>query len=129
MPGHGITVVQPWAWGIINGVLTSHHFGRRTTEMGPILVHAAKTRQFLTPASCRQCPGVPSENRLVFGAFIGVVDVADCTRDGSLWLWTFERPRAIVPIPFDGGFGRFVVSPEIIGQIQYVEPALAIESP
>ena len=117
-----VTIVQPWAWGLIYGSRRAHMLGHRAKHLGTHLVYAARTQQFITPSARGCLPGLPPENRLAYGAFIGTVDVVDCCRDGSLWRWEFENPRPIRPIPFVGSTRPFEVPEEVWQSVHYIEP-------
>jgi hypothetical protein len=123
-----IIIVQPWAWAVVNGVRTSHVFGHRPKHLGPGLVYAARSHQFLTPMALSNCPGHPAESRLEFGAFIGLVEIVEFEREGSQWKWTFEHPRPIVPIEYRGNLRTLNVADEIWDQVQVVHPNAAAEN-
>ena len=68
-------------------------------------------------------PGLPPDDRLTFGALLGLVDLvaikpaAECPPDPFVegpFCWIVENPRPIEPVPYAGHLGLFDVPDELI---------------
>ena len=115
-----LTIRQPFAWGIIHGTKRVENRSRPTSHRGLLLIHAGSSRQDLG----RYGRGEPSEGRLVFGAFIGTVEVIDCVPVEQApagrftvgpWCWLLANPTPFIdPIPYRGRQSLFEVPDEFI---------------
>ena len=129
LPTRALSIQQPWAWLIVNGLKAVENRTWRSSFRGPILIHAGKAvdRDALTslqrgfhPASGRKLDAGLAELRrhaqlMRMGGFVGVAEVVDCIdRSDDEW---FVGPYAFVlrdarPIPFipaRGALGFFKV--------------------
>lgn len=93
-----LSVCQPWAWAIVNGVKAVENRSWRTAHRGPILIHAGKSRRWL---GAEELPEAPEEGELPFGFVVGGVEVLDCVPVGEVrdrrfafgpWCWILARP-------------------------------------
>jgi hypothetical protein len=104
-----LSVRQPWAWLIIHGGKNVENRTWRTEHRGPLLIHAAKTRDTgYVPV------GVPDE--LLTGGIVGVVELVDVVDDhDSPWSapghvhWVLENPRPLQFLPCRGRQHLFAV--------------------
>jgi hypothetical protein len=106
-----LSVRQPWATLIVDGVKTVENRTWDTTHRGPLAIHAARTPVELR---ARREP----LDHYVFGAVIGVVDLVDVVRDHpSEWAingcyhWLLASPRRLRggPVTVRGRLGLFPV--------------------
>lgn len=135
-----ITVRQPHAWAIIHGGKGIENRSRNIagSYRGPVAIHAGLAPFEQNNASSRAhraAHGTEIPTELVFGAFVGVVDLASVHHDSdhgrneadrcSPWAlpedWhlvvTDPRPLA-APIPARGFLGLWTPTPEQIDQIK-----------
>src|SRR5260370_15561588 len=70
-----LTVRQQFAGLVVDGVKTVENRSWRTDYRGVLLVHAGLSRADLR---ARLPKGIDPPSRPVFGALVGVVEVADC---------------------------------------------------
>jgi hypothetical protein len=125
---------QPWGWLVVSGLKDVDNRPRGTKYRGPLLVHASKRwdsegERWLYINACRgRIPvmdyAMRHDQRIVYGALIGIVDVVDCvTQHPSPW---FCGPNGLVlrdavkfekPFPFKGQLGLFDVPDELADQI------------
>lgn len=132
-----LTVRQPWAWAIIHA---GKDIENRTRNLagsyrGPVAIHAglAKPEQHnLASKAHRAAHGTEVPTEIVFGAFIGVVDLASVHHDSdhgphrcSPWAlpgdWHLmpTNPRPLLhPIPARGMLGLWTPSAELLEQLQ-----------
>jgi hypothetical protein len=114
-----LTLKQPWAWAIFNaGKDVENRSWQNQHSIGTIAIHAGLGRDdlHLLPSRVRR----PSNEELVQGAILGVVDVVNVVeRHRSKWFhgplgWVLENPRALQrPIPYGGTLGLWVVPERI----------------
>lgn len=97
-----ITVRQPWAYAIVNGLKDVESRDYRPFHEGPVLVVAANR-----PDANAEITGVPPIQTLPRGAAVGVVDIVGCeTESESTWAgsapfhWQLANARRIEPIPW-----------------------------
>ena len=125
-PTHALTVLQPWAWAIAEGVKTIENRLWRTNYRGPIYIHAGRK---LLPAQLYACGAtlkasgsireLPEFESLPRGVLIAVVDIVDCGRfDDDPWairatgMWHFRLANVRLlpePIPKRGQQGLWPV--------------------
>jgi len=98
-----LTVRQPWAQLIIDGIKPVENRTWQTDYRGPLLIHAAAK---VCRKTIEQFDLNPDE--LPFGAIIGAVELTDIvTRHRSPFFtgpfgWVLKRPRAVRPVPLRG---------------------------
>jgi ASCH domain len=111
-----LSVRQPWAWLIVNGVKDIENRSRRTHHRGPLLIHASLSldgfSENIKLVERRLGISVPSE--LDRGGIVGVVDVIDCVESHkSKWFekgsygWVLSNPRRLKFRPCKGAVGLF----------------------
>lgn len=115
-----ITLVQPWAWGVIHGPKRIENRSWRTSYRGRILIHAGRS---VNDVGWAFLPA-PEPRLLPQGCLIGSVEIydvvpLDAVRDDPLafgpYCWLLRDPRPLPrPIPWRGRPGIFEVPEEII---------------
>lgn len=121
-----LSVRQPWAWLIVNGIKTVENRTWATKYRGPLLIHASKTfaltqidlselrRDFHTEF------GIIIPEPLPTGGVVGVVDLVDCVTECTDEIdadWHEEGCYAFIlrnakPLPYkplSGRLGLFTV--------------------
>src|SRR5690348_4912650 len=109
-PYVALTVCQPYAEFIAQGVKPMENRTWPTRYRGDLLIHAGKSRAWLMPED--------DESSLVFGAIVAIVDLYDCVRLEDLprelrfhdhangpWCWLVRNVRRIAPVPARGAQG------------------------
>jgi hypothetical protein len=109
--GKVLTIRQPWAWAILEGLKRIENRSWRTRYRGTLWIHAATSRATLKRYADR-FPTIPSQ--LDFGAIIGRVQLIDCVpldeaagqpfAEGP-WCWILASPEPITPRPCSGRLG------------------------
>lgn len=120
-----LTICQPWAWAIAEGIKTVENRTWPTSYRGPLLIHAGQSRVWM-PDACaalRECHHIEVPSGLAFGVILGVCELVDCVRypaasqalrddpfaDGP-WCWLLEKFRPLKkPLPWRGAQGLFQV--------------------
>jgi hypothetical protein len=114
-----LTVLEPWASGIIHGTKRIENRTWQTHYRGPLAIHAGISKKLHSgvdaslPLLQRLLPGLQSLAELRHGKLLGVVEVVDCVRYEDLaepnewaegpWCWVLANPRALPePIPCKG---------------------------
>lgn len=100
----GLSVKQPWASLIVDGIKDVENRSRYTQYRGPLLIHASKVHD-----------AVPLAETLPAGAIIGQVNLVDCCkRSASPWAemgkyhWVLSDARPFdKPVPYPGRLGLF----------------------
>lgn len=109
-----LSIMQPWAWLIVNGRKDIENRDWRPTNpglrfRGPVLIHAGKKfdRSFSTDGLPATAVGAPHDPPL--GGIVGMAEIVDCvTESDSPW---FFGPYGFVirnakPLPFMAWKGR-----------------------
>jgi hypothetical protein len=126
-PTRALTVIQPWAWAIANGIKTVENRSWSTSYRGTIYVHAGVK---LLSAEFDQCARLlektglprhvlPGASSLVYGALIATVEIVSCGRfpddpwaapDSSQWHWKLANAKLLEsPIPMRGSLGLWEI--------------------
>lgn len=118
-----LSIKQPWAWLIVNGIKTVENRKWYTEHRGGLLIHASKNQADLERdlATVQEKYGVrvPREE-LVFGQVIGMVNLIGCTKEPeektdrhwhieNNFAWILREPRLIKPFPYSGRLMLFEV--------------------
>lgn len=126
-----LSVRQPYAWLIINGLKDIENRDWTTRYRGPLLIHASK--QFESSVMEEILSRLDVDERLRFptdrsafqcGGIVGIVDVVDVvTGSKSKWFegaygWCLEHARPLPFIPLRGSLGLFNIPPEIAERVQ-----------
>lgn len=113
-----LTVCQPWAHAIMEGMKNIENRSWQTKHRGPLLIHAGVSRNWfpLDENEPRTFPDdslIPHANQCLFGAILGMVDVVDCVKSGTkkgiaimkasvwadpesgTWYWLLANPRKL----------------------------------
>lgn len=100
-----ITVRQPWAWLIVNGIKDIENRTRRTSHRGPLLIHASQAKpseEMLAAIEAKYHVTIPREE-LACGGVVGQANVVDVVAEHpSRWFlgpWGYVLTRA-KPLPF-----------------------------
>lgn len=125
-----ITVLEPWASGLVYGTKRIENRTWWTSHRGPLVIHAGQSRRLTDGADpCgdliqRLLPGLRSFADLRYGRLLGVVDLVDCVLVDDLpgvswvegpWCWVLKNLRAFPsPIPFRGRRRLFDVPDDLI---------------
>jgi len=117
-----LSVKQPWAWAIMQGLKDVENRTWFTSYRGPLAIHAGKSFDREALAFIKNSGvDVPDDDDLVFGAVIGFVDIVDCRKGvrsrwamRQHWHWVLSRPRPIDPVPLRGRLGLFNVDDELL---------------
>lgn len=115
-----LTIGQPYAELIMSGEKTIENRSWPTAYRGPLAIHAGLSREWMKVAARDGVmPRGMTENRLVFGALVGVVTLIGCVPVTQLppslrgnvhafgpWCWILRRPmRLLAPLPERGRQG------------------------
>ena len=105
-----LTVRQPMAWAIMEGIKPIENRSQPTRYRGPLLIHSA-----VAPTDAATlADGTPVPKRLVYGAILGSVTLVDCVELAAApsspfasgpWCWILRDPKPIAPIPIAGQLG------------------------
>lgn len=125
-PTRAISIIQPWAWLIVNGYKTIENRTWLTKYRGPVYIHASQKWSIdeyfkawslllsIKPRSIR----LPLMSDLARGALIGVATITDCvTEHDSPWFsgpygFVLADARVIEPIPMKGRLGIWRIENE-----------------
>lgn len=102
-----ISIRQPFAWLVVNGIKDIENRSMRTHHRGPILIHASLNTQNLYEEMKEELEalgGVAMPDAYDAGGILGIVDIVDCVRRHSSiwkqpgsWGWVLANAR---PLPF-----------------------------
>ena len=113
-----LSVRQPWAGLIVDGIKDVENRSRPTSFRGRICVHAS-VKPDLGPEVLRLRL---SRHQTHYGAVIGTVEIIDCVRGSKspwalrgMWHWVLSDARPLRrPIPVAGKLGFFEVPDELL---------------
>jgi hypothetical protein len=121
-----LSIRQPWAWLIVNGIKDIENRTWGTAFRGRVLVHASKTypkqdyRDDVEMYDTIRRPFPPREEMI--GGIVGMVSIVDCvTASDSQWFngpygfvlrWAYSWPL----IPFPGQLGFFDVPDDVVSE-------------
>lgn len=129
-----LTVRQPWAWAIVHGGKDVENRSQAWSYRGPLAIHAGLApleKHNMASRRHRELHGSETPTELVFGAFIGVVDLidADACLSGTCSPWAIpgcvhlqlanSRPLAR-PIPCRGRLGLWTPPADVVEELQAV---------
>lgn len=132
-----LTILQPWAWCVVQGHKPVENRTVRTSFRGWFLIHAGKTNEshFHSTSHCinlvRSKHGIecPSVAMLEFGSFIGIVELHEVvTALSDPWFkgpygYMVRGALSFKAIPCRGNVGFWRVPPKVIEKL----PSFAIE--
>ena len=128
-----LTICQPFAELIARGEKRVENRTWKTSYRGPLLIHAGKSRKWLTHEWAGDAQAIPT---LVFGAIVGVARLERCLsireirhlhRDSpdawlshhphckGPWCWVLSGAKRLSdPIPYRGQLGLFEVPKSVL---------------
>ncbi len=118
-----LTVWQPWADLIVNGIKDVENRPWATRYRGPLLIHAAARMTVSDLELIARKYGIELDrSALRLGAILRAVDLIDCRKKvTSQWHkrgkfgWYFENPRRLrTAIPYKGQLGVFEVPDRLL---------------
>lgn len=122
-----LTVKQPYADAIINGLKLVENRSRTTNYRGRLFIHSSKSKPTQTDLRyCRQRDFYYDEERSYLGFIIGSVELVNVVINEDLpwaipsnYQWILENPRKLkVPIFAKGSLGIWTPPPNVIEQLQ-----------
>lgn len=136
LPTVAISILQPWAWFIVNGFKDVENRTWPTRFRGPVLIHTGKKfnvegvhadAQFAIEAARAQGHVLPSKLTLQdfkgqTGGIVGVATITGClqghdspwaSRETGTWHWTITDARPLPSMPFKGRLGFFPCTYEV----------------
>jgi hypothetical protein len=112
-----LSIRQPYAWLIANGIKDIENRSRRTLYRGPVLIHAGLSREELAGDFTERLDPTSSVSwaqTYDFGGIVGVAEIVDCVRkSGSPWKhpaswgWMLTNARPLRFRPCKGALGFF----------------------
>lgn len=111
-----ISIRQPWAWLVVQGIKPIENRSRAFKHRGPLAIHATGTlyeREY--DAACKALGRSIPEDALELGGIIGAVDVVDVVEDHlSRWFrgpygLLLKNPRPCSFVPVQGQLGIWTV--------------------
>ena len=126
-PMKAITIYQPWARLIANGVKTIETRTWQTRYRGPLAIHAAKK---IDLDGCRLW-GVYTRSMLRLSAIVAIVELVDvrlcrqtdreaaCGECNGRWCWILANVRPLSnPVPVSGHRKIWKVPPEVARHVK-----------
>ena len=98
-----LSIMQPWAYLIVQGFKDIENRTWRTGFRGPVLIHAGKKFDGKDDANDWDWPHIERPEDFDMGGIVGEAEIVDCvTRSASRW---FEGPYGFLirnarPLPF-----------------------------
>lgn len=85
---YALSILQPWAWLIVNGFKNVENRTWATRHSGPLLIHAGANRRWFNEdsESVLRNYGVLVPEEVEFGGIVGLVELAGC-KDTSRSRW------------------------------------------
>ena len=112
-----LSIRQPYAWLVANGIKDIENRSRRTHYRGPILIHASSNQSDLSFDVVERCESlgkVRMPEDYDIGGVVGMAEVVDCVRrhaspwkQGPSWVWVLANARPIRFRECKGAVGFF----------------------
>ncbi len=112
-----ISIRQPFAWLVANGVKDIENRSMRTHHRGPILIHASMNTDNLYPekkVELEALGGVTMPEVYDCGGIVGIAELVDCVRrhgsvwkDPASWGWVLANARLLPFRECKGAVGFF----------------------
>ena len=123
-----LSVRQPWAWAIVNGLKDIENRSWSTEYRGPIVIHAGTNRTVARRLLKNVDAALPTIT-LAYGALIGMVEVTDVLpltaeleSDSWAWgpfCWRLASPRRFKdPIPAKGQLNLYTLGDDLSLRVQ-----------
>jgi hypothetical protein len=125
-----LSVRQPYAWAIIEGIKDIENRNWSTKIRGRIYIHAGSNKTELGGGfdylRQKRVKNIPEEDELIFGALIGCVEIVDCVESSqSRWHspkmfgFVLRNPRTLArPIPMKANAKMQRISGGILRKIK-----------
>lgn len=123
LPLKALSIMQPWAWLIVNGHKNIENRDWRTTYRGPVAIHAGKKmdesaytsliRSYHPVTSEPYEVAAPATHYYHQGGIVGVAEIVDCVeQSSSSWFvgrygFVIRNARPVPLIPVKGALGFF----------------------
>jgi len=123
-----LSIKQPWAWLIANGIKDVENRTWKTDFRGKILIHSGKNHslngmqlsRYQVNCIYRKCMEkaleLPEDEDLKLGGFIGIVEIIDCIKnhpsiwaEPDKWHWVLKNPEVIAFKKYKGKLKLFQV--------------------
>ena len=109
LPQKALSIRQPWAWLIVNGIKDVENRNWRTHYRGPVLVHAGKKIEMYAydyvAETISDTIKIPPPDQLECGGIVGVTTIVDCIESFSDSPWHVLGANGFIlreskPLPF-----------------------------
>lgn len=110
--GKALSIMQPWAWLIVNGHKDIENRDWPTRFRGPILIHAGKRLD----ADSEVPPSLNPPTEFERGGIVGIAEIVDCIEQSeSPWFcgrygFVLRNTRPLPFIPMRGQLGIFDIT-------------------
>lgn len=121
-----LSIRQPYAWLIVNGIKDVENRTWRTDYRGPVLIHAGKTYpkgEHADDLECFHRQGFPEDRESMLGGIVGMATITGCVTSSTSKWWigpvgfTLADVRPCHLVPCRGALGFFDVPPEVVLQL------------
>ena len=112
-----ISIRQPFAWLVVNGIKDIENRSWRTNIRGPVLIQASLNQSELASDTCddaQRIAGVRLPDEYDLGGIVGIVEIVDCVRrhsskwkEPTAWGWVLANARPLKFRPCKGAVGFF----------------------
>lgn len=112
-----LSIRQPYAWLVANGIKDIENRSRRTHHRGRFLVHVSLNRSLLfanVAEEIEELAGFKLPDELDVGGIVGVVEIVDCVRasesvwkEKGSWGWVLANAHPLPFRPCKGALGFF----------------------
>lgn len=131
-----LSIRQPWAWLIANGLKPVENRGWYTAFRGPFLIHASKTIDYDGVTWVRRAIAIELPSSFALGGIVGKAVLTGCVEElESIWFFgpqgfLIAEPKPLPLIECPGRLGFFDVSPAVAEAVRrYDEQAQDIQAP
>lgn len=126
-----LSIRQPWAWLIVNGIKAIENREWTTRYRGLVLIHAGQKFEdeavdpILTLLSAGEFKRFPmKQSAFERGGIVGIARLADVvTESEDRWFcgsygWVFDKARPLPLIPMRGSLGLVEAPADIVAQVR-----------
>jgi hypothetical protein len=115
-----ISIRQPWAYLVVNGLKDVENRTWRTRYRGPVVIHTSQTPDQVSLEEMKRRFGVRPPDHLPLGVVVGIADIVDCVMGhpskwyvAGHWAFVLRNARPVTHVKWSGALSLRDVPQEL----------------